>query len=282
MHHHSATGPPTQLRPKKPRKPAGNSPKGRSYIRVPGVKLGRHCHSIFLARLQSTGVSGAAPQVAWSTILSRRSWNTRSPRGVAAPGAVNRPSQRLERSHTKQHTLRGGRNACSARATRTARESPSRGQKWRIRRCRRPTPRSKISGSAVCSFVSRDCAPQFRSATATTLIPPYAILCVITFLAGMTIIGSQTGVGGTCGKLYPVRMRKKRPRLGARHWAARRNRRAGPRRVSVGARSGATRTFRVAYVVFRGTPMEPARETTAGTFPLKGGSALGPVVSGAR
>ena len=26
-------------------------------------------------------------------------------------------------------------------------------------------------------------------------------------LAGMTIIGSQTGVNGTCGKLYPARMR---------------------------------------------------------------------------
>ena len=36
---------------------------------------------------------------------------------------------------------------------------------------------------------------------------PYAILCVIIFLAGMTIIGSQTGVNGACGKLYPARMR---------------------------------------------------------------------------
>jgi AAHS family 4-hydroxybenzoate transporter-like MFS transporter len=36
---------------------------------------------------------------------------------------------------------------------------------------------------------------------------PYAMLCVITFLAGMTIIGSQTGLNGTCGKLYPARMR---------------------------------------------------------------------------
>jgi AAHS family 4-hydroxybenzoate transporter-like MFS transporter len=37
--------------------------------------------------------------------------------------------------------------------------------------------------------------------------PPYAILCVIIFLAGMTIIGSQTGLNGACGKLYPARMR---------------------------------------------------------------------------
>jgi AAHS family 4-hydroxybenzoate transporter-like MFS transporter len=36
---------------------------------------------------------------------------------------------------------------------------------------------------------------------------PYAILCVTTFLAGMTITGSQTGANGTCGKLYPARMR---------------------------------------------------------------------------
>jgi AAHS family 4-hydroxybenzoate transporter-like MFS transporter len=36
---------------------------------------------------------------------------------------------------------------------------------------------------------------------------PYATLCVVSLLAGMTIIGSQTGANGTCGKLYPARMR---------------------------------------------------------------------------
>jgi MFS transporter, AAHS family, 4-hydroxybenzoate transporter len=36
---------------------------------------------------------------------------------------------------------------------------------------------------------------------------PYAILCVTTLLAGVTIIGSQTGANGACGKLYPARMR---------------------------------------------------------------------------
>jgi AAHS family 4-hydroxybenzoate transporter-like MFS transporter len=36
---------------------------------------------------------------------------------------------------------------------------------------------------------------------------PYTFLCVIIFLAGMTIIGSQTGINGACGKLYPARMR---------------------------------------------------------------------------
>jgi fucose permease len=29
----------------------------------------------------------------------------------------------------------------------------------------------------------------------------------MSFLAGMTIIGSQTGANATCGKLYPARMR---------------------------------------------------------------------------
>jgi AAHS family 4-hydroxybenzoate transporter-like MFS transporter len=36
---------------------------------------------------------------------------------------------------------------------------------------------------------------------------PYLMLCVVSALAGMTIIGSQTGLNGTCGKLYPARMR---------------------------------------------------------------------------
>jgi AAHS family 4-hydroxybenzoate transporter-like MFS transporter len=36
---------------------------------------------------------------------------------------------------------------------------------------------------------------------------PYAMLLLMSFLAGLTIIGSQTGANGTCGKLYPARMR---------------------------------------------------------------------------
>ena len=35
----------------------------------------------------------------------------------------------------------------------------------------------------------------------------YAMLLAISFLAGMTITGSQTGANGACGKLYPARMR---------------------------------------------------------------------------
>jgi len=33
------------------------------------------------------------------------------------------------------------------------------------------------------------------------------MLLVVTFLCGMTIIGSQTGANATCGKLYPARIR---------------------------------------------------------------------------
>jgi AAHS family 4-hydroxybenzoate transporter-like MFS transporter len=39
------------------------------------------------------------------------------------------------------------------------------------------------------------------------VVLPYVALLVVTFLAGMAIIGSQTGLNGTCGKLYPARMR---------------------------------------------------------------------------
>src|SRR5580692_350708 len=36
---------------------------------------------------------------------------------------------------------------------------------------------------------------------------PYAMLLLMSFLAGMAITGSQTGANGACGKLYPARMR---------------------------------------------------------------------------
>jgi AAHS family 4-hydroxybenzoate transporter-like MFS transporter len=36
---------------------------------------------------------------------------------------------------------------------------------------------------------------------------PYVAMCLVSALAGMTIIGSQTGLNGACGKLYPARMR---------------------------------------------------------------------------
>lgn len=36
---------------------------------------------------------------------------------------------------------------------------------------------------------------------------PYVLLLAVIFFAGLTIIGSQTGLNGTYGKLYPARMR---------------------------------------------------------------------------
>jgi AAHS family 4-hydroxybenzoate transporter-like MFS transporter len=36
---------------------------------------------------------------------------------------------------------------------------------------------------------------------------PYAALLIVIFLAGTTIIGSQTGANAACGALYPARMR---------------------------------------------------------------------------
>jgi len=44
-------------------------------------------------------------------------------------------------------------------------------------------------------------------ATIALVSLPYLALCLVSALAGMTIIGSQTGLNGTCGKLYPARMR---------------------------------------------------------------------------
>ena len=36
---------------------------------------------------------------------------------------------------------------------------------------------------------------------------PYLALLVVVLLAGVTVLGSQTGLNGACGKLYPARMR---------------------------------------------------------------------------
>ena len=46
----------------------------------------------------------------------------------------------------------------------------------------------------------------FVALIALVALPYFALLTVI-FLAGTTIIGSQTGLNGACGKLYPARMR---------------------------------------------------------------------------
>ena len=39
------------------------------------------------------------------------------------------------------------------------------------------------------------------------LAMPYLVLLAILFLAGTTIIGSQTGANAACGALYPARVR---------------------------------------------------------------------------
>jgi MFS family permease len=36
---------------------------------------------------------------------------------------------------------------------------------------------------------------------------PYFALLIVVLLAGVTVLGSQTGLDGACGKLYPARMR---------------------------------------------------------------------------
>ena len=44
-------------------------------------------------------------------------------------------------------------------------------------------------------------------ASIAVLTMPYLMLVGAIFFAGMTIVGSQTGANGACGKLYPARMR---------------------------------------------------------------------------
>jgi AAHS family 4-hydroxybenzoate transporter-like MFS transporter len=39
------------------------------------------------------------------------------------------------------------------------------------------------------------------------VVLPYVMLLAVVFLSGLTVIGSQTGLNGACGKLYPARMR---------------------------------------------------------------------------
>ena len=39
------------------------------------------------------------------------------------------------------------------------------------------------------------------------VVLPYVMLLIVVLLSGLTVIGSQTGLNGACGKLYPARMR---------------------------------------------------------------------------
>ena len=99
----------------------------------------------------------------------------------------------------------------------------------------------------------------------------------ISFLAGMTITGSQTGANGTCGKLYPARMRTSGlgwalgiGRLGAivaPCWAAICSPSACRRHksFSVGCVFALVAGLATALLAFRGVPIDAtAGETTAG------------------
>ena len=67
-------------------------------------------------------------------------------------------------------------------------------------------------GWAIDRFGARSLAMHFTSgivfvALLALAALPYAAVLVVVFLCGLTVLGSQTGLNGTCGKLYPARMR---------------------------------------------------------------------------
>jgi AAHS family 4-hydroxybenzoate transporter-like MFS transporter len=67
-------------------------------------------------------------------------------------------------------------------------------------------------GWAVDRFGSRSLAVHFTSGIAFVALlalvsMPYVAVLAVVFLCGLTVLGSQTGLNGTCGKLYPARMR---------------------------------------------------------------------------
>src|SRR6266702_2447931 len=79
-------------------------------------------------------------------------------------------------------------------------------------------------------------------ASIALLTMPYLILVGAIFFAGMTIVGSQTGANGACGKLYPARMRASglgwafRGKMGALGPRQGRSNRTAPSRLSVAGR----------------------------------------------
>ena len=67
-------------------------------------------------------------------------------------------------------------------------------------------------GWAIDRFGARSLAVHFTTGiTFVALLGlmrmPYVAVLIIVFLCGLTVLGSQTGLNGTCGKLYPARMR---------------------------------------------------------------------------
>ena len=67
-------------------------------------------------------------------------------------------------------------------------------------------------GWAIDRFGARSLAVHFATgivfiALLALVGMPYVAVLVVVFLCGLTVLGSQTGLNGTCGKLYPARMR---------------------------------------------------------------------------
>ena len=67
-------------------------------------------------------------------------------------------------------------------------------------------------GWAIDRFGSRALALHYASgivfiALISLLALPYLATLAVVLLAGLTVLGSQTGLNGTCGKAYPARMR---------------------------------------------------------------------------
>lgn len=60
--------------------------------------------------------------------------------------------------------------------------------------------------------IQPDAASAVFFAVIALVVLPYAMLLVMSVLAGTTIIGSKTGANGMCGRLYSARMRTSGPR----------------------------------------------------------------------
>jgi MFS transporter, AAHS family, 4-hydroxybenzoate transporter len=67
-------------------------------------------------------------------------------------------------------------------------------------------------GWAIDRFGTRSLAVHYAVgivfiALISLVVLPYVMLLAVVFMSGLTVIGSQTGLNGACGKLYPARMR---------------------------------------------------------------------------
>jgi MFS transporter, AAHS family, 4-hydroxybenzoate transporter len=67
-------------------------------------------------------------------------------------------------------------------------------------------------GWAIDRFGTRSLAVHYAVgivfiALISLVVLPYVMLLAVVLMSGLTVIGSQTGLNGACGKLYPARMR---------------------------------------------------------------------------